>query len=119
MIVVEKNIGPKIEYEVTGNWLAFRDELALNLASKERDDDVEIDVFETRIGDLQTGISDYYVAQVMIPARRYTEEDGGVDENEQPIINREPLPFDVDLCTLVLWALESPGPEQEGETVNG
>ena len=47
-----------------------------------------------------------YVAQVIIPAREYEIVDTGEkDEDGKAITKREPVPFDMKKCTLVLWAL--------------
>lgn len=47
-----------------------------------------------------------YVAQVIIPARGYEIVDTGEkDEDGKTITKREPVPFDMKKCTLVLWAL--------------
>ena len=44
MIIVEKNEGPKISYVEKGTKITFDDELMLNLAKYERDEDNHIDV---------------------------------------------------------------------------
>ena len=47
-----------------------------------------------------------YVAQVTIPAREYEITDTGKqDEDGNPIMEKNPLPFDTKKCTLTLWAL--------------
>ena len=37
MIVIEKNQGPKIEYEVNGTKICFDDDLTINLKKREED----------------------------------------------------------------------------------
>ena len=101
MIVIEKNTGVKIPYEVNGTKVTFDDDLTINLKKREQDDPVHIDVCYDRDGNLVTGSGNIwqYVAEIDIPARRYTEPE---DEGESP----EPIPLDMDLVTLSLWAIE-------------
>ena len=44
MIIVEKNEGEKIPYEINGNKICFDDDLSINLAKREEDSSVHIDV---------------------------------------------------------------------------
>ena len=44
MIIVEKNPGQKIDYEVNKTKITFDDDLTLNLAKREEDYAVHIDV---------------------------------------------------------------------------
>ena len=101
MIIIEKNVGTKIPYEVTGTKITFDDDLTINLKKREQDDPVHIDVCFDRDGNLVTGSGNIwqYVAEIDIPARRYTEP-AGEDEAS------EAIPLDMDLVTLSLWAVE-------------
>lgn len=93
MIIIEKNEGKKVAYEVTGNKITFGDdEITLNLAKYERDEEVQVDICRDDDNILIAGPSIFFVANVIIPARKYTEEN-------------EPIPFSMDDVTLVLWAL--------------
>ena len=93
MNVIDKNEGKKIRYEVTGNKITFGDdEITLNLEKYERDEDVTIDICTNEDHILIAGLSQYYVANITIPARSYDE-------------NGEAVPFDIENVTLVLWAL--------------
>ena len=56
MIIVEKNEGPKIEYEVTGKKICFDDDLTINLAKREEDWPVHIDICSDRDDDLGSRI---------------------------------------------------------------
>lgn len=110
IIVVEKNEGPKIPYEVSGTKIIFgEDELMVNCKSRERDEEVTVDICKDTMDGLTVGVNTEareYVAQITIPARRYEEVDTGeTDEDGKPIMSREPLPFDMKKCTLTLWAL--------------
>ena len=93
MTVIEKNKGTKVAYEVTGNKITFGDdEITLNLSKYERDQDVRIDVCNDDDHILIAGLSKYFVANIIIPARSYDD-------------NGEAVPFSMDGVKLVLWAL--------------
>ncbi|MBQ9871058.1 MAG: hypothetical protein IJM27_03925 [Eubacterium sp.] len=100
MIVIEVNVGPKIEYEVNNTKITFDDELMLNLKKYEQDDPVEIDICADKNGNLTTAISWRTVAQIEIPARQYEEVEG---ENG---LTLEPVPFDMNRVTLKLYSLD-------------
>lgn len=111
MKVIEMNEGPKIEYEVTGNKICFDDDLTINLAKREADDPVEIDVCSDEDGTLVIGSAAgrAYVAQIAIPAREYedveVEAEDAEDEEAETRTEHRPIPFDIDKCTLALWAI--------------
>lgn len=102
MIIIEKNEGTKIPYSVSGTKVTFNDDLTINLASREQDWPVHIDICydEDRALVIGAAAGRAYVAEIDIPARRYTEEE--VDGEMQRI----PLPLDMDTVTLTLWAIE-------------
>lgn len=110
IIVVEKNAGEKIAYEVSGTKIIFGDdELMVNLKSRERDEVVTLDICKDTQDGLTVGVNTEareYVAQITIPAREYEIVDTGEqDEDGNPIMERTALPFDMKKCTLTLWAL--------------
>ena len=93
MIVIEKNQGRKIGFKVSGNKITFGDdEIALNLAKYERDEEVQIDICTDDNHILIAGPSKYFVANVIIPAKSYDEAG-------------EAVPFNIENVKLVLWAL--------------
>lgn len=102
-----------IGYEITKNTISFNDdELALNLQKRERDGAVHIDICTDRSGALVMGAENgfKYVAQIDIPARKYTEVEVEAEEEEADGMGtkttREAVPFDMDRCTLTLWEIE-------------
>lgn len=101
MIIIEKNKGTKIPYEVSGKRITFDDDLSLNLAKQEKDWPVHIDVCMDRDENLcnGTGAGLYYVAQIDIPAAVYSEPE---TEDDPPV--KQPL--DMDTVTLTLWSLD-------------
>ncbi len=98
MIIINKNEGSKVNYNVNGNKITFKDELTLDLSKYEKDYQVNLDVCNNKDNILIIGLSDYYVAQLEIPERKYTE----VIQEEETI--RVPQPFNMDDVTLILWA---------------
>lgn len=102
MIVIEKNEGPKIPYEVTGKKITFDDDLTINLSKRQADEPVHIDICYDRFEDLVIGAAAgrAYVAELDLPAKVY-ETTGEGDEAET-----HALPLDMDEVTLTLWAVE-------------
>ena len=105
MIIVEMNEGQKIEYEIqntaTKKKITFDDDLTINLAKREEDWPVHIDVCfdEDRELVIGTAAGRAYVAQIDIPARQYTP---GETEDDPPV----PVPLNLDNVTLSLWSIE-------------
>lgn len=109
--VVEKTPGKHIEYALSGGKkITFGDdELTINLASRERDFEVSLDICideEDGVVIGTGGRAQKYAAQIVIPARRYDIIKDGEDENGEPKEVPMPIPFDMSLCTLILWGLE-------------
>lgn len=109
--VVEKTPGAHIEYALSGGKkITFGDdELTINLASRERDFEVSLDICideEDGVVIGTGGRAQKYAAQIVIPARRYDVIEDGEDENGEPKEIPVPIPFDMSLCTLILWGLE-------------
>ena len=103
MIIVNKNEGQKIPFEVSGKKVIFDDDLSINLSKREKDDPVHIDVCYDQDGELCIGAAAgwAYVAEIDIPARRYEEVES---EGEETTL--QPVPLDMDTVTLTLWAIE-------------
>lgn len=105
MIIVEMNEGQKIEYEIqntaTKKKITFDDDLTINLAKREEDWPVHIDVCYDEDENLVIGTAAgrAYVAQIDIPARQYTP---GETEEDPPV----PVPLNLDNVTLSLWSIE-------------
>ncbi len=110
MIIVEKNVGTKIDYEVqdtaTKKKITFDDDLTINLAKREEDWPVHIDVCYDSDGNLVLGTAAgrAYVAEIDIPAREYIYPEPA-EEGEEPE-PPTPVPLDLDKVTLSLWAID-------------
>lgn len=100
MIIINKNEGTKIPYEVSGKRITFDDDLSLNLAKQEKDWPVHIDICVDSDRNLcnGTGAGQYYVAQIDIPAAVYSSS-GSEDISEKQ-------PLDMDTVILTLWSLD-------------
>ena len=100
MIIIEKNEGEKIDYEVHGKKITFDDDLTINLAKRQEDWPVHIDICFDSDRELVIGAAAgrLYVAEIDIPKREYTQP-----ENEDDPAT--PLPLDMDEVTLSLWAI--------------
>ena len=116
MIEIIKTPGTHISYTTTKkNILLGTDEdLSINLQNREKDEIVTIDICTDQNGELTMGAAAglRYVAEIEIPARQYVETQEknksyqeGADQSEY-ITKREPVPFNIDLCTIRLWGLE-------------
>ena len=108
MIIVNKNEGTKIPYEQMGNKICFDDDLTINLAKREEDDAVHIDVCFDADDTLVVGAAAgrRYVAEIDIPAREYVEVEEEAEGEEHSKTRRDPVPFDMDKVTLTLWAID-------------
>ncbi len=112
MIIIEKNEGVKIPYEITGKKICFDDDLTINLSKREEDWAVHIDVCFGEDDELVIGAAAgrRYVAEVDIPKRVYIEEPIPEEERGDEHMGGDtrlvPVPLDMDTVTLTLWALE-------------
>lgn len=97
--VIEKNEGPKIEWEQNNTKLFFGDdEIMVNCAKYQKDWPVHVDICKDRAGNLTIGTAGAlrYVAEIDIPQAAYSE-----DEEE-----RTQLPIDMSEVDLTLWSIE-------------
>lgn len=106
MQITEKNEGPKIAHEENGTMVFFGDyELMVNAAKYQRGWPVHIDICSNRDKQLVIGTGEglYYVAQLDIPAKKYTES--GTEDGTQT-----PEPINMSEVKLTLWSTDNPVP---------
>ena len=117
MIIIEKNEGTKIDYEVSGTKITFDDEITLKLAKLQRDEPVHKDICYDSDGDLCIGTKEgkYYVAEIDIPGIEYEEIPPDPEDEEAMGPSYEPLPLDMDKVTLTLWSIDDKTKIQEVE----
>lgn len=116
--IVEKNEGRKIAWTQDGTKLTFGDdELMVNAAKRQKDWPVHEDICADDNGNLKIGLGKYYVAQIDIPARAYTEEvlaeteaaesaDATSPAEMENTVQREPIPIDMSEVVLTLWSVD-------------
>lgn len=116
--VVEKTPGTHLDFRVTKDKIIFGDDdLSIKLSNREKDEEVTLDITMDSDQGLMMGTggdAHSYAVQVIIPARRYeeqeTQQQTGVDDDGKAIIETVKVPvavpFDISLCTVVLWGLE-------------
>lgn len=114
---VHQTEGEYIAYECDEKhiWFGEDEDLGINLASRQADEDVTVDVCQDQDGNLVMGFpwdTWRYVAQVLIPAKTYTETtednpdyDESVPGSQKTTAKRTANPFDIDDCTIYLYAL--------------
>lgn len=108
-----------IPYEVMGKIVSFNDgDLMFDVSKKERDYEVVVDICQDYTGALVMGAAEgeRYVAQLVVPAREYTEtseENPNYDPEAEmasmeskTITTRDAVPFDIEKCELRLWEME-------------
>lgn len=101
---VIKTAGTQVSYSVNGDCIVFGDnDLSINLANREMDEPVIIDICKDSNGFLVVGAATgvRYVAQVEIPARTYTTLAADEDTEESAAV--EAVPFDINNCTIYLY----------------
>ena len=112
--VIKKNPGSKVAWEQDGYRLYFGDEeIMVNASKYQRDWPVHLDICSNRDGQMIVGTGDglYYVAQIDIPATKYTEpempetdgETDGMTAGKPP----KPIALNMGDVTLTLWATEN------------
>lgn len=117
--VVEKTTGTKIAYKATNKSITFGDDdLMINVKNREADETVVLDICFDRNRNLVMGTAyGYrYVAQIEIPARKYTEtvednpnynpDDTQGENSQKAITKRTPVDFSMDNCTLYLYGID-------------
>lgn len=100
--VIEKNEGPKIDYEQSGTKLFFGDdEIMINCAKYQKDWPVDVDICSDRYGNLvispDSGMR--YVAQIAIPQAEYEPREEG--DTDPPV----KIPLDMGDVVLTLWSI--------------
>lgn len=111
--------GNYIPYTTTAKSITFDDDVSINLQKREADEDVTIDICYNINKELTVGVkseSESYVAQVLIPARKYTTatvdnpdfdstRDADDATNPKTITEKKAVPFDIENCTVSLFAI--------------
>lgn len=106
MKISEQNEGKKINYTVTGSTIVFDETISINLAKYQKGQENVIDVCLDSDMQLTTGLGKWYVANIIIPPKKYSMVDTGAkDDKDNEIFDRVADPLNMDDVTLVLWTL--------------
>lgn len=118
MIEVHMNEGEYLPYTHTKKSVTIDDDISVNLLKHEEDEESVIDIYYDRDKNLMLGYdtdSQHIVVQIVIPARQYTLEtednpdyDSSKEEsamNQKTITKKVAVPFDIEKCTVRLFAI--------------
>ena len=108
MIIEEIKKGNKISFSIdeTAKTITFNDRLTINLDERQTDVEKVIDVSFNKKNELVEGVSNWYVANIIIPAAKYQMADSGqVDESGQSILTPIKESLALDDVKLILWEL--------------
>ncbi len=107
MNIIEMNAGEKISYEASETVISLNaGEIEIDLAARQKDITVFLDIFWNENGALQEESGDAYAANIIIPPWVEREVDTGeTDDEGRAIYTKERDPFDMDNVTLQLWAI--------------
>lgn len=108
MKIIERNNGLKLSWRTEGSKLYLDNRLMLDLAAYELDDENHIYIYKDRRGCLlcSADSESSFAAEIIIPARKYVSDRKAVYEGTLPVVVKTALPFNIDNCTLALWAVE-------------
>jgi|GEM_PF-1395638 len=110
MFIRSMTPGKKIEYRIENNilYLGDNDEIVIDIEERQKDVEVKIDIYLDDAGILKEGSGKHYVANIIIPPKRYIDvEAEGEDGSGNPItiITKEALSLDINTVTLQLWGI--------------
>lgn len=107
MIVKEQNEGEKIPYElVQGYKILFDDMVSYNIPRYQQEQENTLNICLDDDMQLTNGLGKWYVANIIIPARKYElVVTGEKDEEGNDKYARVATPLNMDEVTLVLWTL--------------
>ncbi len=117
MNIQHLNEGRKAEFELDGCELTLGN-LVIDLAEEQRDNERVISVFAGTDGQLSLE-GDTYAAVIVIPPRRYVDEEVTemIDSEEVTQIIPVPQPCSAEAVTLQLWAMpENPETPEQSES---
>jgi len=116
MIISHANDGEKAIYSLSGDKLTVGGAVTIDLQEKQRTTERVIDIcLDRNLEVMREGLSAWYVANVIIPAKRYSfQPSGEKDEEGNEVMEEIELPVDPTQVELRLWGL----PPQYFENMN-
>lgn len=108
MIITNANSGKKASYSLSRNILTVGD-VSINLQAKQRTTERVIDIcLDNQLETMREGLGAWYVANVIIPPKKYSfEPTGEKDENGDDQMIEVELPVNTSEIELRLWGLPS------------
>jgi hypothetical protein len=109
--IKEMNAGNKVAWTVQDKTITFGEEgnqVSIDLAAQEKDIPVTVTISSNEEGKLVDGLSLRYVANILIPPRRFMRKPTVItnaDGTTMTSILSTPLPIDLNRITLQLWAV--------------
>ncbi|MGJ9460132.1 AAA family ATPase [Oceanobacillus sp. CF4.6] len=115
MIISNANDGQKAGYSLSGNVLTVGN-VSIDLQDKQKTNERVIDIcLDNQLETMREGMGAWYVANVIVPAKKYSfQPTGEKDEEGNDIMEEVELPVDLPKVELRLWGL----PPQYFETTN-
>lgn len=106
MIISHASDGSKASYSLSGTKLTVGD-VTVDLQTKQRTTERVIDIcLDNQLETMREGLSAWYVANIIIPAKKYSfQPSGDKDEEGNDQMIEVELPVDVSQVELRLWGL--------------
>lgn len=106
MIISHASDGPKAGYSLNGTILTVGD-VSIDLQERQRTTERVIDIcLDNQLKTMREGLSAWYVANIIIPPKKYTlQPTGQKDESDNDIMEEVELPVDTSQVELRLWGL--------------
>lgn len=105
MNIVEQNEGKKIPCRIDGTKIILDEMLSFDLKRYQKDNEEVVNIC-LKNDILQMGLGDWYVANIVIPPKKYELVDSGEKDEEGNVkYERVAKPLNMDEVTLILWAL--------------
>lgn len=106
MIITHASSGPKAAYSLRGTKLTVG-EIEIDLQEKQRTVQRVIDIcLDNQLETMREGLSAWYVANIIIPGKRYSlQPSGEKDEDGNDQMEEVELPVDPSRVELRLWGL--------------
>ena len=99
-IILKQDGQPVADFSVSGANVTVAG-VAIDCAERQQDIAVTVEVRQS-IGGPSEGGNGAYLAQIEIPARRYTDVEGK-DKDGKPEITQAPVPLDPNAISITLW----------------
>lgn len=106
MIISHINAGQKVPYSISGTTLTVG-EVTIDLQQRQTTNQEVFNIsLDNQLQSMRQGVGAWYVATVVIPAKKYSLQDTGEkDEEGNAVYEEVELPLDTNKVELRLWGL--------------